>query len=314
MNYELRIENLSEEGGAIDLNRLIRIANGIRRISEGALQIRLKGLSLKRGRKKISMQNALRVSLTGMQKDSTVLSLKTQRFEKTLEPFQTNLFLVEAQVQLPNENPISLFIKTFQLAMADGDDKQELLDKPLLQEVKKMRKAFYSGEEIMIISSEDKAIELEIRDSDFDRIIDLEDEMPEPEPMVFNGAVDMLQYSNSKVKIKTEEGYVYGYLSESLSNPTVFANLWGKEAIFTGTTYFKPGGRSIIEIEEVYECGPGDSYFTNNPQPFLNKQGLPPSDGDGSVQAMREFQEKWFGPGKRDPDLDQLPIDFDPED
>ncbi len=313
MNYELRIENLGEGSGAIDLNRLIRIANGIRRISEGALHIRLKGLSLKRGRKKLSMQNALRISLTGMQKDSTVLSLKTQRFEKTLEPFQTNLFLVEAQVELPNENPISLFIKTFQLALAEDDNKQELLDKQLLQELKKLRKAFYSGDEIMIISSEDGATELEIKDSDFDRIIDLEDEIPEPEPVVFNGAVDMLQYSNSKVKIKTEEGYVYGYLSENLSNPTVFANLWGKEAIFTGATYFKPGGRSIIEIEEVYECGSGDSYFTNNPQPFLKKQELPPSERDGSVQAMREFQEKWFGPGRRDPDLDQLPIDFDPE-
>ncbi|TVR89128.1 MAG: hypothetical protein EA411_03280 [Saprospirales bacterium] len=313
MNYELRIENLREEGGAIDLNRLTRIANCIRRVSEGALQIRLKGISLKRGRKKISLQNALRVSLTGMQKGNTVLSLETERFEKTLEPYQTNLFLVEAQVELPNENPISLFIKTFQLALAENNDKKDLLDKPLLQELKKLRKAFYKVDEIITFSSEDKTTELEIRQSDFDRIKDLEDEIPNPQTMVLNGAVDMLQYSNLKVKIKTEEGFVFGFLSDGLS-PKEIASLWGKEAIFTGTSYFKPGGRSIIEIEEVYECGPGDSYFTKNPQPFLSKKGLPPSNRDGSVQAMREFQEKWLGPSRRDPDLDQLPIEFDPED
>ncbi len=42
MNYEIKIKNAPESNGTIDLQRLAAIADGIRKISEGALQIRLK--------------------------------------------------------------------------------------------------------------------------------------------------------------------------------------------------------------------------------------------------------------------------------
>ena len=52
MNYEIKIENATETKGTIDLHRLTLIADSIRKVSEGALQIRLRGISLTKGRKK----------------------------------------------------------------------------------------------------------------------------------------------------------------------------------------------------------------------------------------------------------------------
>jgi hypothetical protein len=75
LNYEIRIENAREGNGKIDLQRLVNIAQGIRRISEGALQIRLRGISLTSGRKKVSLEDALRVTLTGIKDGSVVLNL-----------------------------------------------------------------------------------------------------------------------------------------------------------------------------------------------------------------------------------------------
>ncbi len=48
-----------------------------------------------------------------------------------------------------------------------------------------------------------------------------EDEIPEPEPVILNGTVELLQYSKLKVKIKTEEGFVDGFLSETLSSDSI---------------------------------------------------------------------------------------------
>src|SRR5690606_39698215 len=117
-----------------------------------SLQIRLKGISLTRGRKKVSLQDALKVSLPGIKEGSTILCLETEKFEKTLQSYQTDIFRAEAQAELPNETPISLFIKTFQNALTD-DDHQDLLDKPLLRELKNLKKAFFNEEETMIFSN-----------------------------------------------------------------------------------------------------------------------------------------------------------------
>lgn len=52
MNYEFKIEGADEPKGAIDLQRLAFIAESIRKISEGALQIRLRGISNLKGQEK----------------------------------------------------------------------------------------------------------------------------------------------------------------------------------------------------------------------------------------------------------------------
>ena len=75
MKYELKISGAIEESGTIDLQRLATISNGIRKISEGALQIRLKGISFSRGKKKIPLEKSLKVRLTGLKEGSTVLRM-----------------------------------------------------------------------------------------------------------------------------------------------------------------------------------------------------------------------------------------------
>jgi len=45
MKYELKIEHAADKNGSIDLQRLTSISESLRKISEGSLQLRLKGLS-----------------------------------------------------------------------------------------------------------------------------------------------------------------------------------------------------------------------------------------------------------------------------
>lgn len=303
MKYEIKIEHAQEANGAIDLERLTKIADGIRKVSEGALQIRLKGISLTRGRKKVSLQDALKVSLTGIKEGSTILCLETEKFEKTLQSYQTDIFRAEAQAELPNETPISLFIKTFQNALTD-DDHQDLLDKPLLRELKNLKKAFFNEEETMIFSNQGSLPDLQLTQKDFKKIKVLEDEIPDPQHVVLNGVVELLQFSTLKVKIKTEEGIVDGFLADDLSSEDI-ASFWGKEVTITGTSHFKPRGKSVIEIERVFEPGEGDSYFSKRPKSETVEMQLERQIRKKGSNPLAEIIGRWPG-DETDEEFEQM--------
>lgn len=303
MKYEIKIEHAQEANGAIDLERLTKIADGIRKVSEGALQIRLKGISLTRGRKKVSLQDALKVSLTGIKEGSTILCLETEKFEKTLQSYQTDIFRAEAQAELPNETPISLFIKTFQNALTD-DDHQDLLDKPLLRELKNLKKAFFNEEETMIFSNQGSLPDLQLTQKDFKKIKVLEDEIPDPQHVVLNGVVELLQFSKLKVKIKTEEGIVDGFLADDLSSEDI-ASFWGKEVTITGTSHFKPRGKSVIEIERVFEPGEGDSYFSKRPKSETVEMQLERQIREKGSNPLAEIIGRWPG-DETDEEFEQM--------
>ena len=303
MKYEIKIEHAQEANGAIDLERLTKIADGIRKVSEGALQIRLKGISLTRGRKKVSLQDALKVSLTGIKEGSTILCLETEKFEKPLQSYQTDIFRAEAQAELPNETPISLFIKTFQNALTD-DDHQDLLDKPLLRELKNLKKAFFNEEETMIFSNQGSLPDLQLTQKDFKKIKVLEDEIPDPQHVVLNGVVELLQFSTLKVKIKTEEGIVDGFLADDLSSEDI-ASFWGKEVTITGTSHFKPRGKSVIEIERVFEPGEGDSYFSKRPKSETVEMQLERQIREKGSNPLAEIIGRWPG-DETDEEFEQM--------
>lgn len=308
MNYEIKIDNAQEINGTIDLYRLSLIADSIRKISEGALQIRLKGVSLTKGRKKISLKDALKVSLTSIKKGSTVLCLESEKFENTLKPYQIDLFRWEAQQELPQQTPMTLFIKSFQEAKNE-DNEQELLDKPLLRELKKLQKAFLNNNETFIISNQNSVPELKLKKEDFKKIKILEDEIPEPEPIILNGTVESLKYSKLKVQIKTEEGIVDGFLTEALSTDDI-APYWGKKVTITGTAHFKPGGRSVIEIERVFKAGEGDTYFSKKPKSETVDQQLERQIRKKGRNQLAELIGKWPG-DETDEEFEQMLKDLD---
>lgn len=293
MKYEIKIEHAQEANGAIDLERLMKIADGIRKVSEGALQIRLKGISLTRGRKKVALQDALKVSLTGIKEGSTILCLETDKFEKTLPSYQTDIFRAEAQAELPNETPISLLIKSFQDALTDKDH-QDLLDKPLLRELKNFRKAFLSKEEKMIFSNEGSFPDFQLTQEDFRKIKILEDEIPDSQPVVLNGVVELLKYSTLKVKINTHEGIVDGFLADGLSSEEI-ASFWGKEVTITGTSHFKPRGKSVIEIKRIFEPSEGDTYFSKKPKSETVERQLARQIREKGSNRLAEIMGKWPG-------------------
>lgn len=264
MNYEIKISNAIEEDGKIDLIRLTNIAEGITKIAEGALQIRLKGVSLSKGRKKQSLKNSLKVTLSGLKKGSTVLCLESSKFKDTLDNLQLDIFRSESQLDLQEQTPISLFVSSFKEAKKEIVN-PELLDKSLLKELKNFKKAFLADNEIFSISNQGSFADLELNKEDFNKIKILEQETPNPEPVVLNGVVEELRYSKLKVKILTDVGVINGFLSNELSADDI-APYWGKKITITGINHYKPNKISVIEINKIYEPNGSDYYFSKKPK------------------------------------------------
>ena len=184
------------------------------------------------------------------------------------------------------------------------DYEQDLLDKPLLRELKHLKNAFLNEGETLIISNQHSLPELQLKKEDFKKIKVLEHEIPDPEPVILNGIVESLKYSRLKVQIKTKEGIVDGFLSEAISTDDI-APFWGKEVTITGTVHYKPSGRSVIEIERVFEAGEGDNYFSKKPKSETVEQQLERQIREKGGNQLAQIMGKWPG-DETDDEFEQL--------
>ena len=261
MKYEIKIDKAKEAEGEIDLRRLGIIANGIIHVAEGALQIRLGSISYSKGRKAVNIQDALAVKLVGMKKGSTILQLECETLNETLQGAQLNAFKHDSNEDLPGQTPVSLFIHSFQDALDENASKDNL-DKPLLKELKNFKRALFSSEEQMTIYNQGSLPDLKLEKKSFEKITILEEETPNPQSMLVNGRVEVMEYSRGRVKIITETGPVDAFLGDDLT-PEQVRGYWGEEITIAGTANYRPGGKlGFVMIERIFKPGKGDEYFS----------------------------------------------------
>lgn len=265
MQYELRLSAAEQDDGGIDLDRLAQFAFGFRDIAKGALQIRLLGASHSKGRETRKLTDALRIRLIGMRTaESTVFELECKQFRETLPPIQGDFFR-PALEQLPDLSPIGLVMLSFNDALAENEDSDNL-DKMLLRDLADLKKLFVSDEEVFTLSNRGSLPDLTLMRKDFQRIKQLEDQTPDPAPVILNGTVELLQFSKSKIVLLTEEGRsINGVLTEGLLAGEA-SRFWGKKVTITGTAHFRPSGRmAFVEVDRMFEPGEKDEFFSKVP-------------------------------------------------
>jgi hypothetical protein len=274
MQYELKISGSQMDDGAIDLDRLAQLAEGLRDIAKGALQIRLLGSSQKKGRETMRLNDALRIRLRGLKPGSTILELECEPFKNTLAHIQGDFFKPDLLTRLPEQTPVALIVETFSDALNETSD-SEYLDKPLLHNLHQFKKLFLSDSELFQFTNKGSMPSLKLARADFDRIKMREDRTPDPAPVILSGTVELLQYSKSKIVILTEEGRsLNGFLAEGLAGEGA-SRWWGKKVTITGTAHFRPSGRmAFVEVEQMFEPRAKDEYFSKPPRHETVEQQL----------------------------------------
>lgn len=88
------------------------------------------------------------------------------------------------------------------------------------------------------------------------------------------------------------------------------APFWGKEVTITGTAHFKPRGRSVIEIERVFEAGKGDAYFSKKTKSETVEQQLEKQIREKGGNQLAQIMGKWPG-DETDEEFEQMLKDID---
>lgn len=184
----------------------------------------------------------------------------------------------------------------YQEAFDDNDSDKNLLDKALVKNLKDLKSFFRSNNEELIISNRGSLPELHLKKSDFGRIKELEDSIPDPQNVVINGIIDILEHSKSKITVKTEQGNLLGNITNKFQQD-VIKDFWGKEATIYGVGHFKPNGKlSYVEIERIFESTEEDKYFSKIPFSENTIQQIQRQTSKNPTKNwMNEIAGKWPG-------------------
>lgn len=262
MEYEIKLSGTSFDDGAIDFDRLEIMAQYLRNISKGALQIRMFGSSYTRGRETEQIARALKIRLRGLSQGSTVLHIECSPFRETLRNVQGNLFHQEILRRLPDETPISLVMESFQDAL-NPEGTGEMLDKHLLKELQNFKKVLINEAQTVQFSNRGSLPDLQLRMADFARLKTIEVQTPNPQAVVISGIVEELKFSKAKVTFIPDKGRaITGFLGETVSASEI-AGYWGKKVTIRGTAHFRPNGQmGFVEIGKVALAEESDMYFS----------------------------------------------------
>jgi len=265
MQYEIKLSGTPFDDGGIDLDRLELLAATLQDIAKGALQMRMFGTSASRGRDTEQIANALKIRLRGLSAGSTVLQLECQPFRHTLSGVQGNLFHQEIIRRLPDETPVSLVMDSFHEAL-DPQSAGDMLDRPLLQNLQKLKKILINDAHTIQISNQGAQPDLYLRKDSFQQLKIIEERTPEPRLMVVSGLVEELKFSKAKVTFMPDRGRPFtGFLGENIAAADM-AKLWGQKATIKGAAHFKPNGQlAFVEIQHVTLAAPEDAVFSQTP-------------------------------------------------
>ena len=265
MQYDVKFSGTPFDDGGIDLDRLEMLIQCLHSISKGALQMRMFGTSMKKGRDTEQIVNALKIRLCGLSAGSTVLHLECQPFRETLSGVQGSLFHQEIIRRLPNESPVSLVMDSFHEALNPGSA-GDMLDKPLLKDLQKLRKILINENQTLQISNRGTQPDLYLQKGSFEQLKTIEERTPEPRLIVVSGLVEELKFSKAKVTFIPDRGRPFtGFLGENIAAADM-AKLWGQKATIKGTAHFKANGQfAFVEIRYVQLATPEDSFLSQTP-------------------------------------------------
>lgn len=250
MNYDIKIINNYEGKGRIELGRMEFLAKHIKSIAQKALLLQLYGYS------KVSLpknfNKYLNVFLTQTRGDdgSTILTLDADNFQNI--PLQLDLF--REKQALNNMTPMALVIQSFTAALSDEEDKKNLIDEPIIDELIKFRKFFQTDTEKVLLTNRSTIPEVEFTRTGIDKIENLFKKIPPPQKTTVAGVVDEMKFSREQVILTTaDHKKIIVVVAKELFN--VLKEYFGQQIAITGMAHFKPGGQlSYVKMEKFNEA------------------------------------------------------------
>lgn len=298
LKYQLRLKGLTSPSGTIPLMALKEVCDLLLGAAERGLRLAVEGASVKRGRLPGWLMNSLELTVTGIKKGSTVLSIEAPVLGETAkERIQQQDFWYIAPE--PEDTALTLLSKSVHDTTAEALDSDTydggVLD-GLLQ-FKPFLKNSAKKIELKCVSRPKERFELGERE--LTKIQRLRAKTPEPRSFVISGRFDVIEHQKKRFHLVLGNGEtILGTIDTEHLDVEHMRQFWGQKVTIKGLVHFRPSGRPrLIEAQVIKAMEQGEEVFETLPQEpsqieFLNSVRETAVTREG---WLKEVWGKWPG-------------------
>jgi hypothetical protein len=266
--------------------------------AERGLRLAVEGASVKRGRLPAWLTKSLELTVTGIKKGSTVLSIVAPVLGETAKEQirQQDFWYIAPE---PEDTALTLLSKSVHDTTAEAFDSNAydggVLDS--LLQFKPFLKNFAEKVELKCVSRPTERFE--IGERELTKIERLKAKIPEPRAFVISGRFDVIEHQKKRFQLVLGNGEsLLGMIDTEHLDVEHMRQFWGKKVTTKGIVHFRPSGKPrLIEAQVIKPMEEGEEVFETPPEEpsqieFLNSV----RDAAAARQGwLKEVWGKWPG-------------------
>ncbi len=297
VRYKLKIEGLATPDGTISVRALLELLRGLTECAERGLRLAIEGASIKSGRPPAWLDKAVDLTVSGLERGSTVLDLEAPTLGEVIGPeLRQQDFWVSPPA--PEDTALSFVARSVHDTTAENLESdyydagvlRSLLNlKPFLRSEARSVQLTARGrphEHVVLTMAEmEKAERLKIRTAD-------------PQATIVSGHLDAIQHSRKRFQLVLPEGHpIPGRIDEEFITTESLRQFWGKEVTVKGTVHFKPSGKvQLLEAQLIKLKEQGEEVFAKAPQVQTEAASAGEAfQSPGKKDWLKDIWGKWPG-------------------
>lgn len=294
-HHQIRLSGGSQPGVRIEAETLVKILNSLIEGAQQSVRLRTEGESTRKGRLPAWLEKVAKFEVTGLTPGSMVIEVDAPTLAEAdptmfRDRMQAALLGEEREPLSPDYSGIDVFADSMRHALADERDSVEF-DKPILKTILDCTSSLddqFASLEISGLAW--SAQSLRVTREGVSRVLELYDEVPEPQAVRVAGRLDTISATQPWIIVCTDSGEKARVRLDPF-DPSLIHSLFNKDVIVSGVAYYRPSGR-LLKIEGEY-IAPSDEKQalwrkipTARPTRLQRSQLIVPQDECSGVSAF----------------------------
>ncbi len=267
IKYQLRLKGLSTPSGTISVRALKEVCDLLQEASERGLRLAVEGNSVKAGRFPKWLTDSLDLTITGMEKGSTVLDIEAPALGETAAEHigQKDFWYVAPE---PNDTALTLMTRSVADTTAENLE-SDTYDAGVLSSLLKFKPFLKNVADRVELKRLDRRTErFAIAEKEIEKIQRLKTRTPEPTAFIVSGTVDVIEHNKKRFHLVLSNGeLLLGTIDPEFLSVEDMRRFWGQKATVKGMVHFRPSGKArLIEAHVIKPMENGEEMFAAMPQ------------------------------------------------
>jgi hypothetical protein len=297
IKYQLRIKGLATADGTIPVRALLELFHHLTDCAERGLRLAIEGASIKSGRPPVWLEKAVGLTLSGLEKGSTILDIEAPVLGEIIGPeLQQQDFWVKAPSS--EDTALSLFAKSV-LDTTSENLESNYYDAGVLKALLGFKSFLKTDAKSVELFSRLRPQEnVKLTMEEMEKAERLKICTPEPQATIISGQLDAIQHSRKRFELVLPEGQVVpGRINEEFLSPEKLREFWGKDVTVKGVVHFRPSGRiQLLDAQIIKPKEPGEEVFSEMPTVQSEAEFLATTlQAANGKDWLKEIWGKWPG-------------------